>query len=151
MSGRDLIRMTDDEVGAFLAEPGRNLCLATINADGTPHLVAMSYGLLDGELVMWSYRKAQKVVNLQRDPRVTVLLETGQRYEELRGVQITGRAELVEDTDRVREVGRRIAAHSLGGKLAEGSVPDTAPERVAIVVKPGKVISWDHAKLEGRY
>jgi PPOX class probable F420-dependent enzyme len=99
--------MTDDEVAAFLAAP-RKLQVATVNADGTPHLVTMYYDLIDGRVAFWTYRKAQKAVNLRRDPRVTCLVEDGWTYDELRGVQLSGRAVEVEGTDAVRDVGERI-------------------------------------------
>jgi hypothetical protein len=81
--------MTDDEIRAFL-EAGRDLQVASINADGTPHLVTMWYRMLDGEIVFWTYAKSQKVMNLRRDPRLTVLVATGDRYEQLKGVSIVG-------------------------------------------------------------
>ncbi|MEW6470757.1 MAG: pyridoxamine 5'-phosphate oxidase family protein [Actinomycetota bacterium] len=151
MSRRDVIRMSEAEIEAFLAEPGHTLQLATINADGTPHLVAMSYCLQDARIVLWSYAKAQKVVNLRRDPRLTVLVESGQRYEELRGVQIGGIAVLVEDAETVRRIGERITEFAGGGEVAMGAVPKMAAKRVAILVKPERVISWDHSKLLGAY
>ncbi|MGH9033584.1 MAG: pyridoxamine 5'-phosphate oxidase family protein, partial [Acidimicrobiia bacterium] len=100
MSRRDQIRMTDDEIRTFL-EDGRDLQVASINADGTPHLVTMWYAVRDGRLAFWTYAKSQKIVNLRRDPRLTVLVATGDRYEELRGVSISGHAELVEERDEI--------------------------------------------------
>ena len=86
---------TEAETRAFL-EAGRDLQVASINADGTPHLVTMWYELEGDDLCFWTYAKSQKVVNLRRDPRLTVLVATGEVYEELRGVSIVGHAELVE-------------------------------------------------------
>lgn len=143
--------MSESEIQDFLAEPGHTLALATVNADGTPHLVAMAYGLLDDRIVLWSYAKAQKVVNLRRDPRLTVMVESGTNYSELRGVQISGTATLVDDVHTVAEVGAAIARHSQGGEVALAAVPRTAAKRVAILVEPARVLSWDHSKLGGAY
>ena len=103
MSRRDLIRMTPDEVREFL-EGRHTLNVATHNHDGTVHLVAMWYGFLDGDIAFETYAKSQKVQNLRRDPRITVLVEDGDQYENLRGVEMVGRAEIVEDHETIMEV-----------------------------------------------
>lgn len=139
--------MTQDEVAGFL-NAGRTLHMATIGPDGAPHLVPMWYALLDGRLAMWAYAKSQKVVNLRRDPRVTCLLEAGERYEELRGVQVRGRAELVEDYDFVVRVGEAVYARNRGplDDAARAGVAQEGRKRVAILIDPQRVASWDHGK-----
>ena len=149
---RDAIKMTDDEMRAFL-EAGRDLQVASINADGTPHLVTMWYVVRDGEIAFWTYAKSQKVVNLRRDPRLTVLVATGDVYEQLRGVSISGRAELVEDPDDVLRYGEAVYERYWGelNDTAREGVRAMGTKRVVIVVKPEKVTSWDHSKLAGAY
>ena len=94
-SRRDLIRMTDEEVEQFL--DGRHtMNVATIGPDGRIHLVAMWYGFLEGAPAFWTYGKSQKILNLRRDPRITALVEDGEQYEELRGVELVVRAVHVE-------------------------------------------------------
>ena len=153
MSRRDQIHMTDDEVRTFL-EDGRDLQVASINADGTPHLVTMWYAVREGRLAFWTYAKSQKIVNLRRDPRLTVLVATGDRYEELRGVSISGQAELVEDRDQVVSYGEAVYQRYWGpldsDAVREG-VRTMGAKRVVVVVKPEKVVSWDHSKLGGAY
>src|SRR5438105_15386781 len=107
MSRRDLIRMTDEEIHAFLEEQ-RTLQVATIDHDGFPHLVAMWYVLIDNEIAFWTYARSQKAVNLRRDPRLTCLVEAGQRYEELRGVQVKGKAAISDDPATVLHLGEAI-------------------------------------------
>ena len=102
MKQRDRVAMTPDETAAFLAA-GRKVQLATINPDGTPHLVTMYYVLTGGQITFWTYRSSQKARNLARDPRVTCLVETGDEYFDLRGVQVRGRVRCVEDPAGVRE------------------------------------------------
>src|SRR5215207_11152907 len=100
--------MSDEEIQEFL-EAGRDLQVASINADGTPHLVTMWYSMRDGEVAFWTYAKSQKIVNLRRDPRLTVLVATGEVYEELKGVSIAGTAEIVEaGTPEVLAFGLRL-------------------------------------------
>jgi PPOX class probable F420-dependent enzyme len=152
MNRRDQIRMTDGEVEKFIAG-GYTLQVASINRDGTPHLVPMFYELVDGRIAFWTYRKSQKIKNLQRDPRITCALETGRTYEELRGVQINGRAELVDDPARVQSFGERLYAKYWGelNDLAKAGVTAQASKRIVAVVEPLHISSWDHTKLSGGY
>ena len=153
MSRRDQIKMTDAEAQAFL-EAGRDLQVASINADGTPHLVTMWYAVRDGEVAFWTYAKSQKIVNLRRDPRITVLVATGDKYEELKGVSISGRAELVEERDEVLVYGEEVYKRYWGpidnDAVREG-IQAMGAKRVVVVVKPENVVSWDHSKLGGAY
>ncbi len=152
-SKRDQIKMTDEEAQAFL-EHGRDLHVASINADGTPHLVTMWYIVDNGEVAFWTFAKSQKVVNLRRDPRLTVLVATGDTYEELKGVSITGRAEIIEDFDDVLPYGLRVQQRYWGiadNDLVREAVAAQARKRAVIVVKPEKVVTWDHSKLGGTY
>jgi PPOX class probable F420-dependent enzyme len=148
MNQREQIAMTAAETEAFLAR-NRKLQLATINPDGTPHLVTMYYALDGGRITFWTYRSSQKARNLARDPRVTCLVETGEQYFDLRGVQVRGRVRRVDDPARVREIGRRIAAVMAGpdaGSL-DDYVEHAARKRAGYLVEPERVSSWDHSKL----
>jgi PPOX class probable F420-dependent enzyme len=145
---RDRIRMSDAEVAALLDEQ-RTMSVATINADGWPHLVAMWFVVLDGAVHFWTYGRSRKAVNLRRDPRLTCLVETGEAYTELRGVQLVGRATLFEDHDGVSRVAEALFARYTGP--VDGAMRDALagqiPKRVAVRVDPQDTISWDHRKL----
>jgi len=123
--------------------------LATINPDGTPHLVTMFYVLRAGQIAFWTYRASQKARNLARDPRLTCLVEDGEHYFELRGVQVCGIARKLDDPETVAEVGRSIAARLAG--VPDGPVDDyvarAARKRVAYVVEPQRLVTWEHRKL----
>ncbi|MFI7609681.1 pyridoxamine 5'-phosphate oxidase family protein [Nonomuraea terrae] len=150
MNQRARIAMSDDEVTAFL-EGARKLQLATINPDGTPHLVTMFHALDEGQVVFWTYEKSQKARNLARDPRVSCLVETGDEYAELRGVLLYGRAVPVEERDRVLGVGMMIARRMTPGVPDELLLPyveKTGRKRLAYVVERAKVVSWDHRRLK---
>jgi len=145
---RERVAMTAEEVAAMLAGSSK-LQLATINRDGTVHLVTMYYVLLDGQIAFWTYRSSQKARNIARDPRVTCLVEAGDEYFDLRGVQVAGTARCVADPAGVLDIGRRIAAR-MGGVPAEALedyVTHAARKRLGYVVEPARVISWDHRKL----
>ena len=145
--------MTEPEVAGFLAA-GRTLVLVTTGPDGVPDPVPMWFVVVGGEVRMRTYGASQKVVNLRRDPRFAALVEDGERYAELRGVQLTGRVELVEDPDWIAEVWAGLMVKH------EGVPPEREPEtRAALRERAGKqvglrlvadrVVSWDHRKLEG--
>ena len=151
-SRRDAIKMSDEQIREFL-EQGRDLQVASINADGTPHLVTMWYAMRDGEVAFWTYAKSQKIINLQRDPRLSVLVATGERYEQLKGVSIAGEAEIVDDPDEVLRYGEAVYERYWGplDDTVRAGVRAMGAKRVVIRVKPEKTLSWDHSKLGGAY
>jgi PPOX class probable F420-dependent enzyme len=152
-SRRDQIMMAPDEIEAFL-DAQRVLQVASINRDGTPHLVAMWYARHNRAIAFWTYSKSQKVVNLRRDPRLTVMVESGDTYEELKGVTIYGHARIVEDLDEVFVFGDNVYERYWGpidNDLVREGVRTMGRKRVVIVVEPDKTVSWDHSKLGGNY
>ncbi len=152
MSRRDLIRMTDDEIDTFL-DVERIVQVATLDHDGFPHLVAMWYVVINREITFWTYTKSQKAVNLRRDPRLTCLVEAGEDYSQLRGVQVKGRSVLHDQRDYVQTVGQMLWERYTGPLNAStrSMVVAQAAKRVAIAVKPAEIVSWDHRKLGGLY
>ena len=139
------IAMDDGEVAGYLAS-GATMTVATYQADGTIHLSAMWYTIDAGTPVMWTNGRSQKVANLRRDPRLTVLVESGQRYHELAGVQLVGRAELISDESEVLRIGRLIdERYQLG--VPEEILRYQATKRIGIRIFADRVVSWDHAKL----
>lgn len=152
MSRRQLITMTDEEIQTFLQEQ-RTLQVATIDHDGYPHLVAMWYVLHDRQIAFWTYAKSQKAVNLRRDPRLTCLVESGQRYEELRGVQMKAQATLIDDRETVQRYGEAIFERYTGplNDMTRSLVAAQAAKRIVVLVNPVEIVSWDHHKLGGVY
>lgn len=152
MSRRDQIRMSDAEVAEFLH--GRHtMNIATLRADGTPHLVAMWYGFVGDAPAFWTYGRSQKVVNLRRDPRITCLVEEGDEYAELVGVELRGTATILDDHDDVMAVGRSVFERYTG-EVTDATIPvleQMGAKRVAVRVDIERVVSWDHRKLAGRY
>ncbi len=144
--------MTDDEVRTFL--DGRHvLNVATFNHDATIHLVAMWYGFLDGDIVFETFAKSQKVQNLRRDGRITVLVEDGDDYGELRGVEIVGTGEIIEDPAEILAVARDVIRryHDLKPEDVDAAAELLANKRVGIRIRPERTVSWDHRKLSGTY
>ena len=111
--------------------------------------------VVDGdEVAFWTFGKSQKVLNLRRDPRLTVLVATGNTYEELKGVSISGIAEIIDDFDAVLPYGLRVHERYWGAAdndLVPEGVAAQARKRAVIVVKPDKTVTWDHSKLRGGY
>ena len=152
MNRRDLIRMSDEEIHTFLQEQ-RILQVATIDHDGWPHLIAMWYVLIHDQIAFWTYAKSQKAVNLRRDARLTCLVEAGERYEELRGIQIKGRAIISDERETVQRIGATIWERYTGplNDTTHQMIIAQAPKRVIVFVEPTEIISWDHRKLGSGY
>ena len=151
MAERPDIRLTPEEQAEFL-RVNRKCALSTIDKDGFPSVLAMNFQVRDGVYYMTSYGKAQKVLNIRRNPKVALMAETGNNYAELRGVMIRGECEIIEGAKAVREVFAAMA-EARGdppGERPRGSA-DSAPKRVVLKLTPEKVTSWDHRKLRGAY
>ena len=149
---RDLIKMTPEEVDAFLHEPGQTMSVAPIGPSGQPHVVAMWYGFLDGKPAFETYRKSQKVKNLERNPRMTCLIEDGDRYDQLRGVELVGRGTVVDDKDALRTIARSLFERydtGFGPDQGEEYINFMVAKRVAGRVDIDDVVSWDHGKIVG--
>jgi PPOX class probable F420-dependent enzyme len=155
LSRRDQIKLSPDEQRELL-EAERVVQVATIGPRGWPHVMPLWYVVREGEIWVWTYAKSQKVKNLERDPRATLLIETGTEYAELRGVQIEAEAELVRDPDQVLEYGKELTIRytegidSIEGDAAAGLAAQ-APKRVAIRFRAVRTATWDHRKLGGTY
>ncbi|HEX9176915.1 PPOX class F420-dependent oxidoreductase [Mycobacterium sp.] len=145
---RGQIVMSDDEIDGFVAS-SRNGTLATIGPDGQPHLTAMWYAVVDGEVWFETKAKSQKAVNLRRDPRITFLLEDGDTYDTLRGVSFEGTAEIVDDPDAIFRVGVSVWERYTGPYTDEvkPAVDMMMNKRIAIRLAVKRVRSWDHRKL----
>jgi PPOX class probable F420-dependent enzyme len=154
-SRRGQIKLTEDE-RRELVESGRIVVVSSLGPRGWPHVMPLWYVPREGEVWVWTYAKSQKVRNLERDPRATLLIETGTEYNELRGVQIEAEAELIRDTDRVVEFAKELTIRysegisSVEGDTAAG-LEAQAPKRVAIHFHPRRIATWDHRKLGGTY
>jgi PPOX class probable F420-dependent enzyme len=145
---RNQIVMSDAEIADFVAR-SRTGTMATIGADGQPHLVAMWYGVLDGEIWVETKAKSQKAVNLRRDPRVSFLIEDGDTYDSLRGVSFEGVAEIVEDPDTIFKVGVSVWERYNGPYTDDlkPAVDMMMNKRVAVRIVANRTRSWDHGKL----
>ncbi len=145
---RDVIKMSPAEVEAFI-HGKHTATMCTHYADGSIHAVGMWYGFIDGAVAMESKAKAQKVLNLRRDARITVLIEEGIAYEELRGVSFVGEAEIIEDRERLWEVGVSVFSRYNAPYTEEMKpfVEALIHKRVAIKVHAKKIVTWDHRKL----
>ena len=156
------ISLTPEEQNAFL-EAGMTLIVTTLDRKGQPHVAPMWYFLDGGKVVFRSFTKSQKIVNLRRDPRITVLAETGIAYAELKAVMIQGTARLIdgaEDPKYLLDSYRRLASKypmvgpdpiELDETALEAAFGRFAPKNTAVIVEPTRVVSWDHSKLGGGY
>ncbi len=153
MSRRDQIKLSDEEVSAFLKEQRIVIC-ATNGPRGWPHLMPLWYVVREGRIWSWTYAKSQKVRNLERDARATLQVEDGEQYQELRGVMIEARTTIHRDTEFVAEFGaelfRRYGSESTGPEFMD-AVRAQAAKRVALEFVQERIATWDHRKLVGVY
>jgi PPOX class probable F420-dependent enzyme len=147
-SQRAQIVMSEAEIADFVAN-SRTGTLATIGPDGQPHLTAMWYGVVDGEIWLETKAKSQKATNLRRDPRVSFLLEGGQTYDTLRGVSFEGVAEIVDEPDAIFRVGVSVWERYNGPYTddVKPAVDKLMYKRVAVRIVARRTRSWDHRKL----
>ncbi len=152
---RDQIKLTPEEQDELLDEERIVVCTSN-GPRGWPHSMPLWYTVRAGDIWAWTFAKSQKVKNLERDPRCTLLVEAGVEYGELRGVQIEAEAELIRDPEEVFQFGAELTIRYADGidKIegdAEAGLRAQAPKRVAIHFKPVRVATWDHRKLGGIY
>jgi len=146
---RDVIKMSQEEIDEFL-NGWRTMSCATINHDGTIHMIAMWYGFLEGCPALETKAKSQKVQNLRRDPRITCMVEEGATYEKLRGVEMVGHAEIVEEPERIFQLGISVVERTSGVTYTDDMKPAVEMlinKRVAVKIHVDKYVSWDHNKL----
>ena len=154
-SRRDQIALAEDERRELL-DSERVVIVTSIGPRGWPHSMPMWFTVRDGEIWVWTYAKSQKVRNLERDPRATLLIETGDEYTELRGVMVEAEAEIQRDPDVVFEFGKELTVRyaegidSIEGDAA-AALQAQAAKRVAIRFIPVRTATWDHRKLGGTY
>jgi len=157
MAGRrELIRMTDSELLEFLRSH-KTMTIVSNGHNGHPHPMPMWFAVDDDLCVrMTTFRKSQKVKNLERDARVTLLVEDGTEYSELRGAVLYGTCEVVDELRPVQDTLVDIA----GGEAAEDPdarkgmykvIEGTAAKRVLLRTRPAEIVTWNHRKLEGKY
>lgn len=157
-SRRSMIAMTAEEMREFI-ETGWTLQVASNGHNGWPHVVAMWYGIIDDKIHFTTYAKAQKVLNLKHDPRITVMLESGTDYSKIKGLVIEGNADVIENNPdlviAVQDATGRKRNENAGAQAATPMTDDQrraqASKRAVVRINPTRIYSWDHNKLGGRY
>jgi nitroimidazol reductase NimA-like FMN-containing flavoprotein (pyridoxamine 5'-phosphate oxidase superfamily) len=153
-SRRSQIAMTPEDIRAYLRSQPRMIVVSN-GLGGYPHPVPMNFAIDEQDrLVILTFRKSQKVRNLERDPRAALLVESGLAYHELKSVMIYATAEIIDDRERFEMARLAFAAKHQAGVLDGGAKEQagaTMPKRVIIRFTPQRYISWDHTKLGGRY
>ena len=155
-SRRDAIALSEEEMHAYAAE-AKTLIIVSNGKDGFPHPMPMWF-YADDDLNFYctTFRKSQKVLNFQRDPKATLLIESGEEYAELKSLMVYADTEVIDDLETVTDT--LVAVNSKGAQLNEDQlgrlrqgVMKTAEKRVVLKFIPRRFVSWDHSKLGGRY
>jgi PPOX class probable F420-dependent enzyme len=153
-SKRSQIEMTPEEIATFL--DGRHVMnIATNGHNGYPHVVAMWYAMIGSSPAFWTFGKSQKMANLARDHRITALVEDGDQYNELRGVELQGTTRIVTDIDEIVDIAAKVAVRYNGPAAASEQgmafIRKQAEKRVGVMIDVENIVSWDHTKLGGKY
>ncbi len=145
---RNQIKMSPDEIRGLLDE-ARTMTMCTFNHDGTIHAVAMWFGFLGADIAVQTKAKSQKALNLRRDPRITCLVEAGEGYDELRGVELVGTAEAIEAPEELWKIGVSVFERHVGpyDEGLRAQVEAMLHKRVGFRIRPERIVSWDHRKL----
>ena len=148
-----MISMDEDEVWQFI-ESQKTVQVSSINRDGSPHLVPMWFFVSDKKIILVSYTKSQKIRNLTRNPKIAILFEDGDEYENLRGVSINAEANLLDEPGEVQSMEKKLIVRNQAQQQAadvEEIVRKSRSKKTAIVITPARIISWDHRKLDVSY
>jgi general stress protein 26 len=150
---RNKISMSVTEMWDFI-DSQKTIQVSSLNSDGTPHLIPMWFAIVENKIVLVSYTKSQKIVNLKRNPNIAVLIEDGAEYQKLRGVSINCTADLVEDHELVQSLETKLILRNqidLTFTQAEKMAKEMSKKKTAILIELQKVMSWDHRKLDVNY
>ncbi len=155
-SRREQIQLSEAEMAAY-AVAAKTLIIVSNGREGFPHAMPMwFYADHDLNFHCTTFRKSQKVLNFQRDPKATLLIESGEEYAELKGLMVYATAEVIDDFDavsdtlvRINTKGQEVDAARI--EQLRAAVAPTADKRVVLKFSPRRFVSWDHAKLGGRY
>ena len=156
MSRRDKINMSPEEISAFL-RTSKTIILVSNGSNGFPHPMPMWYAVDDNDVVyMTTFSKSQKISNLRADPRVSLLVESGDEYQQLKSVLIYTKVELLEGVEATRDIMFNISVHrgdltEDAGEEVRAGMLKSASKRIGMKFTPDKIISWDHSKLGGVY
>jgi PPOX class probable F420-dependent enzyme len=146
------VRLSADEAWQFATEAHTGI-LVTLRRDGVPIATPMWFAVLDRQIYVQTPARSRKVARLRRDPRVSFLVEAGERWAELRAVHFTGRADVVDDPETLRRVTAEMERKYAGFRTARESMPEATRRHYATafalvrIVPDTHVISWDNRKL----
>ena len=137
-------RMTDQEVKAFLDTKPGWIVLSTIGRDGYPHSVPLGYFRLGDDVYIGCRAGTQKLKNIERNPKVSLVLESGSSRKDIKGVMIQGHATVHTAPETALRLSREAAR--LRG-VAEDALPHEPRPGVAYIQEqPHRIISWDYSR-----
>ena len=152
MNLRDQIRMSKEEISTFLNDQ-LSIQVGTVNKDGTPHLTTLWYTTDSDSIIFHTYTKSQKILNLTRDNRATILTESGDNYSNLKGVMAYSQANMIHGTSnqkKVLEIIEKVSVKYNDGSVSKDyleAMENQAKKRSAVILNPIEYISWNHSKL----
>jgi PPOX class probable F420-dependent enzyme len=149
-----MIRLTDAEAWAEIAAAHTGI-LTTLRRDGMPIALPVWFVAEDRTVAMRTPAGTQKIARVRNDPRASFLVESGERWVDLRAVHLTGRVEFVSDEPAIRRVEEAIDAKYSAFRPPSAGLPAATRKRYASpvylrFVPEGRILTWDNARIAAR-
>jgi len=149
-----MIRLTEDEAWAEIAGAHTGI-LTTLRRDGMPIALPVWFVTDDRTVAMRTPAGTKKLARVRRDPRASFLVESGERWVDLRAVHLNGRVEFVSEEPAIRRIEEAIDAKYAAFRPPSTGLPAATQERYASsvylrFVPEGRTLTWDNARIAGR-
>ncbi|MCF3130271.1 MULTISPECIES: pyridoxamine 5'-phosphate oxidase family protein [Streptomyces] len=142
------IMMTPGELDEFLTTQ-RTCRVATVTTGGAPHVSALWFAWDGSAMWLYSVVRSKRWTDLRRDPRVAIVVDSGEEYDQLRGVELSGSVEFVGEIPRTGQLCAELdTAETLFARKNFGldEMPHDGRHAWARL-RPDKIVSWDFRKL----
>jgi nitroimidazol reductase NimA-like FMN-containing flavoprotein (pyridoxamine 5'-phosphate oxidase superfamily) len=136
--------LTKEEAYEFLDSRPGWIILTTVGRDGFPHSVPIGYFRLGDEIYVGGRAGTQRTKNVERNPHVSLLIESGRTMQEIKGLMIQGNADVIAEPQELLPLTREAARQR--GTPEEQLPAEPRPGVAYIRVRPHRFISWDYSR-----
>lgn len=145
------VRLAPEEAWAVI-EGSHTGILTTLRADGAPISLPVWFVVLHGTIGLAAPSRTKKVSRIRRDPRASFLVESGERWAELRAVHLTGTVSVVDDPEVITAIDtaldRKYATFRTPSDELPPATRDHYAGRTFLRFTPDeRILSWDNARL----
>jgi PPOX class probable F420-dependent enzyme len=144
------IRLSADEAWELIAQSHTGI-LTTLRANGSPVTLPTWFAVLDRTICLFTPSGTKKVLRIRRDPRASFLVESGERWAELRAVHVSGHVEIVEDADAkariTQALDEKYAAFRSANQMSQATTDYYANRTFLRLVPEPRMLTWDNSRL----